>query len=158
MQEVMLPHDISLLQIPKGERMYGVVLPCSLSLNKDDVAILRQREAREANQRFKVGRMLGEYTRKYGEHVFYLGTYRNPSGGEFRLFSFPVKHRESEDCDATMVSRSCQALVTMCKRYGVGCCLVPDIDMDYQAFHSCIKPIYDLIFDNSFILVHRKDK
>ena len=157
MREVLLSDNVSLMQIRKGEKMFGVVLPCTTSVNKDGVAPLRQRDANEANRLFRVGRVLGRYIEKYGEHVFYLGTFQNPVGGKFRLFSFPVKHREVEECDATTVSRSCQDLVTMCDRYGIECCLLPDLDMDYQTFFNCFKPTYDLVFDDRFILIHRKD-
>lgn len=158
MKEVLLTESASLLQIPKGQKMFGVVLPCSTSVNKDGVTVLRQKDAWEANRRFRIGRVLGQYTEKYGEHVFYLGTFQNPSGGRFRLFSFPIKHNDKEDCDATIVSRSCQDLVGMCDRYEIECCLLPDLDMDYQAFYNCVKPLYDLAFDDRFILIHRKDK
>ncbi len=156
MQEVILKDNVCLMQIPKGEKMFGIVLPCTTAVNKDGVAILKQRDAVEANRLFHVGRALGQYTKEYGEHVFYLGTYRNPIGGQFRLFSFPVRRNDFEECDATMISRSCQDLTTMCDRYGIECCLLPDFVENYETFYNCFKSIFDLVLDSKFILVHRK--
>ena len=96
---------------------------------------------------------------KYGKHVFYLGTFQNPSGGKFRIYSFPVKWRERDEYDLTMISESSEDLSTMCNKQGVDVCLLPVVayGMSYSIFANCYKPIMDLVLDDKFIVIHRKD-
>ena len=81
MKELVVREGISLLDIPSGEAVYGIVLPTAKQLTKDGFGIATQKDTYRANRIFKIARKIGEYTTEYGARVFYLGTYTNPSGG-----------------------------------------------------------------------------
>lgn len=159
MIEVCFEEKKSLLEIPDNDgRLYGILLPTSYQLTKDDLGDCKQFDTRIAAQLLQINRKIGEYTKQYGERAFYLGTYSNPKGGRFRLFSFPVRHKIYECSDLTVLSNSCQQIVSMqskfkCDRYflpWVGC------DLGATSYASCVKPVLDVILDDNFIMIHRR--
>lgn len=156
MKELVVREGISLLDIPSGEAVYGIVLPTAKQLTKDGFGIATQKDTYRANRIFKIARKIGEYTTEYGARVFYLGTYTNPSGGKFRLFSFPVKDKYKDISDATIISESCTQLVSTLQKYKVDKCLLPIIgdDLGISSFANCIKPVLEVSFDDSFIMIH----
>ena len=159
MKELLTEEKTLLAYLPKGEKMWAIALPCSLELTKDGLPCVKNPETRVTLRKFRVERDLGVYTAKYGNHVFYLGTFQNPLGGKFKLYSFPVKHKEREECDATLVMKSCEDLVAMCDKHGVSVCLLPQLEakMDYLSFKNCYRDYINLILDDRFVMVHRKE-
>lgn len=160
MKELLYEGKEPLVHLPHGEKMWAIALPCSMELNKDGLPKLSNPETREILRYFKLERDLGVNMAKYGKHVFYLGTFQNPAGGKFRIYSFPVKWKEREEYDLTMISQSAEDLNIMCKRQGVSICLLPVITFgfDYAVFNTCYKPVMDLILGDEFVVIHRGGK
>lgn len=146
-----------LCTIFKGDKEYAVALPHSLSLGKNGAVWHYHPETRCMCRMLGLDVKLGGYVKQYGEHVFYLGRFKNPNGALFRVFSFPTKFTTKEECDATMIVRSCEGLVRSCDKYGIGVCLIPTIsfDFEYKVWEVCYKPIFELLLDDRFMLVNK---
>lgn len=159
MQEMIMEGTKSLLEIPKGEKMFGIVLPTAECLTVDGLADVKSFDTYTASKLFHINRIIAEYHRNYGARVFYCGTFTNPSGGVYRLFSFPIRYRVGDKTDMTIVGRSCEQLEGMVKKFPVDVTLLPLLgnDLGITSFANCVKPVLSLLFDDSFIMVHRKD-
>lgn len=157
MREVLLEEKVTLMSIP-GKGMCGILLPTSCDLTRDGLCDDKQFDMHAASKLFKVNRMVGEYTVKYGARVFYLGTYKNKNAGVFRLFSFPVRHGIQDYCDATVISNSCEQLLRMQTKFTCDVFLLPFVgsDLGMDSYVNCLKPIFDVMFDDKFIMVHRE--
>lgn len=158
MREAVFGVNESLLHFPSKKEGWGVAIPITSSIDKDGLAILDQRDAKDAARFLHVNRLLGEYIRRWGFRTYYLGTYTNPSGGKFKLFGLPVKHKVQENYDLTLITESVPDLVQLCDRYCIKGCLLPMIGEDLTVFVNCIKPALELLLDDRFIVVHRKEK
>lgn len=155
--ERMICSSDMLCTIFKGDKNYAIALPHSLSVGKNALPWHYHPESAQMCNLLGVNKLLGSYIKKYGEHVFYLGKFSNPNGAKFSVFSFPTKFKTKEECDATMIVRSCEALVRSCNKYAIDICLLPTIsfDFEYKVFEVCYKPIFDLILDDHYMLIHK---
>lgn len=158
MREFILTDNVTLFHVPKSGKVCGVVLPTAKQLTKDGFGYAWQADTIFAAKYFNTKSIIGKYTKKWGARVFYLGTFQNPAGGTFRLFSFPVKYRYSDSSDLTIICQSCEELLETTKKYKVDLCLMPTIadDLGYQSFTMCVKPMLELLLDDSFVMIHRK--
>ena len=161
MQEVCLNVQRSILEIPTDTtgKVFGIVLPTAKELTKDGLILCDQYDTNLAAKYFKIDRVASEYYKKYGARVFYLGAVKNPSNGVMKLFNFPIKNSIRDKTDATVVSQSCEQLLSTLEKFKVDCCLLPffGADLGIASFANCIRPIMDVMFDERFIMVHRKE-
>lgn len=155
MQEFNYTGDGSILEIPNGNRVWGIAVPC-ITDAKYPVKILDS-ELNYFCKRNGLDKKLTEYTRKYGTHVFYLGTFKNKEGTVIKFFSFPVKERATDIIDATTIATSCSDLVTMKNRYELDVCILPQLQEkdDFVAWVNCYRDMVNLILDKRFVMVYR---
>lgn len=159
MREICMKDDASILEIPSGENhVFGVVLPTSNSLTKDGLIDCRHKDTNYAARNLGVDRVAAEYYRKYGARVFYLGTFKNPSKGCMRLFSFPVRDKLKDSVDATTIAKSCEQLVSTLQKFKVDCCILPYFgdSLEMASFANCVCPILDVMFDDTFVMIYRR--
>ena len=144
-----------ILKIPHGDKVWGVAVPCNTNA-KYPIKILDD-EMRMFCKRNALDKKLSEYTKEYGTHVFYLGTFQNADGTLIKFFSFPVKENIRDVLDATVVMNSCTDLTGMCERYGVNACIIPQLQDkdDFMAWVNCYRDMVNLILDNKFIMIYR---
>lgn len=91
-------------------------------VNASGRAVMGRGCAREAAERFPgLALSFGRLLRLNGNHVLLLDTL--PDGS--MLFSFPVKHRWSEDADLKLIARSAHELVAMVELHGVMSTVLP---------------------------------
>ena len=157
MREVLLEERVTLMNIPRNG-VCGILLPTSCGLTRDGLCDDKQFDMHAASKLFRVNRMVGEYTTKYGARVFYLGTYKNKENGVLRLFSFPVRYKAQDCCDATVISKSCEQILRMQTKFTCDMFLLPFVgeDLGVDSYINCLKPIFDVMLDDKFIMVHRE--
>lgn len=158
MKEVVMPGKFSLLDVPKGKKMYGIILPTAEVVDRDGLGDAHQYDAAKAARYFHTNRKIADYLEAYGSRVFYLGTYTNPSGGKFRLFSFPVSNRPGENTNLTTLVKSCDELKSVLQKFKVDLLLAPCIGMDLgcESYENCIRPVLTMEFDDDVVMIYRK--
>lgn len=159
MKELVLDKHITLMHVPSDQHLYGIALPTAVLLTKDGLGECEQYDAREAARYLHVNRKIGEYTRRWGARVFYLGTFGNARGGKFRLFSFPSRYAVYGPEDMTIISRSAEQLVSITKKFKVELCLLPLIaaGLGVASYENCVRPVLQLILNDDFVVVYRPD-
>lgn len=157
MNEAKLRITDSIFLVPTSGIEIGVVLPTSSTATKSGRLDYSHPVMQEAVQLFCVDQKLGMYYKKYGNHVFYLGTYKNKNNGIFRLFSFPVRASANDDLDLTTIVHSCEDLITQADKFRLSCILLPAFHCAGQldSFNNCYRDTLGLVLDDRFILVHR---
>lgn len=145
----------SILKIPHGDKVWGVVVPCNTNA-KYPIKIF-DNEMRVFCRNNHLDEKLSRYSKEYGIHVFYLGTFKNVNGTLVKFFSFPIKENAKDLLNATVVMNSCTDLVGMCERYGVDVCILPQLQDkdDFIAWVNCYRDMTNLILDNKFVMVYR---
>lgn len=130
-------------------------------VKKDGKAVMGAGIALQADKRFHVADLLGNYIKQYGNRAFNLGVYQRYYLSDlnmptfFRVFTLPTKHHFKDDSDINLIVKSCEQLVEMCSKFGiVKCYLTPPGcgcgNLDYE---TIVKPWISQILDDRFIVV-----
>jgi hypothetical protein len=135
---------------------FAIALPHPILLSKSGRLWHYNYETIRICKILQLNSKLEAYLKEYGEHVFYLGKYQNKNGAVFKVFGFPTKYSVNDDCDATMIMRSCYDLVKSCDKRGVRVCVLPTLTLtqSYDAWKTCYKPIFELLLDDRFVMIH----
>lgn len=155
MKEFNYTGDGSILEIPNGDRVWGVTVPCTIDARY--LVKILDVELNYFCKRHGLDKKLTEYTKEYGKHVFYLGTFKNKSGTLIKFFSFPVKEHAKDIIDATTIADSCADLTTMQHRFDFDVCIIPQLQEkdDLMAWVNCYRDMVSLLLDEHYVMVYR---
>lgn len=85
---------------------WGICITTNGYVKPNGQAVMGRGCALEAKQRIPgIDKMLGAVIRKFGNHVYPIGTF-----GGTTVYSFPVKHNWWEKADIELIKRSCKEL------------------------------------------------
>ena len=102
---------------PKGGHS-AVCVTTNGVCKKDGSAVMWAGIAKQARDRYRADRLLGERLRQHGNHVQDLGLYPSADGIPFHLVSFPTKHHWRDGSDLELIKRSARELVMLADREG----------------------------------------
>lgn len=144
----------SIFTFPKENEATCVTTNGMRKYNGD--AIMGAGIALEANQKYHVADLLGQYLEQYGNRVFNLGLHPNLDTGEkFRLFSYPTKYNWKENSSLDLIEKSARELMQCCDKFAVQKCYLPPVGCTNGRlnFHKDVEPVLRNILDDRFIVV-----
>lgn len=121
-----------------------LVITTNGCVNKRGECVMGRGIALQAKTRYpQIARKLGEYIARYGNRCFNLGCY-----GEYRLVSFPVKHRWDQPADLNLISLSARQLVEMTDKFGWQAVYMPrpgcgNGRLDWNQVRPVLEPVLD---------------
>lgn len=116
--------------------------------------------AKEADDRFSLAGLLGEYLRKYGNRAFHMGAKTNAkTGNQLSIITFPTKYDWREDSSLGLIQQSAENLIRICGNRNISKIYLPPVGcgkgrLDWE---SQVCPLLEPMLDDRFTVVFRRN-
>ena len=146
--------DSSIFSLPK-EAQTAICITTNGIVKKNGEAVMGAGIAKGAVNTYDgIAKDLGNNLSKYGNHVFYLGSYETDYYGTHNVFSFPTKHHWRDASDINLIKRSAQELADLCDNMNITTCYLPRPGCSNGHLNWVnVKEILAPILDDRFIIV-----